>query len=105
MEASQPLSEAGCASPDSRLRVTMSHMKGETITVRLEESMIPILDEVAKRSGRSRSEVIRDALKRQLMRERLLQLRQRAMPYAERVGIYTDEDVLKIVSAERKPSS
>jgi len=80
-------------------------MKGETITVRLEESMIPILDEVAKRTNRTRSEIIRDALQRHLWLERFEHLRKRAMPYAEAVGIYTDEDVLEIVMAERKRKS
>ncbi|WP_349259322.1 ribbon-helix-helix protein, CopG family, partial [Candidatus Binatus sp.] len=41
-------------------------MKGNTITVRIDDELAPILDEVCKRSGRTRSEIIRSALKRHL---------------------------------------
>jgi predicted transcriptional regulator len=41
-------------------------MKGDTITVRLDDDLAPILDEVCRRSGRTRSEVMREALRRHL---------------------------------------
>jgi predicted transcriptional regulator len=55
----------------------MSHMKGDTITVRLDDELMPILDEVCRRSGQTRSEVMREALKRHLARVRFEQLRRR----------------------------
>jgi metal-responsive CopG/Arc/MetJ family transcriptional regulator len=73
-------------------------MKGSTITVRLDDDLLPILDEVRKRSGQTRSEVIREALKRHLALRRFEQLRRRAMPFAEARGYLTDEDVFKVVS-------
>jgi len=76
----------------------MSYMKGNTITVRLDEDVLPILDEVRKASGQTRSEVIREALKRHLALRRFEQLRRRAMPFAEARGYLTDEDVFKVVS-------
>jgi predicted transcriptional regulator len=76
----------------------MSHMKGNTITVRLDDELAPILDEVCRRSGRTRSDVMRTALKRHLAQLRFQQLRRQAMPYAAARGFLTDEDVFNSVS-------
>jgi metal-responsive CopG/Arc/MetJ family transcriptional regulator len=73
-------------------------MKGDTITVRLDEDLAPILDEVCRRSGRTRSEVIREALGRHLAQLRFVHLRRRVMPFAEARGYLTDEDVFNQVS-------
>ena len=56
------------------------------------------LDRAAKRSGRSRSEIVRDALRRQLAVEQFEDLRKRMMPFAEAAGYLTDEDVFRDVS-------
>jgi predicted transcriptional regulator len=76
----------------------MSHMKGNTITVRIDDELAPILDEVCKRSGRTRSEVIRSALKRHLAVMRFQQLRRQTMPFAAAHGFLTDEDVFDNIS-------
>lgn len=76
----------------------MSHMKGNTITVRIDDDLAPILDQVCRSSGRSKSEVIRTALKRHLAILRFQQLRRQAMPYAAAHGFLTDEDVFDSVS-------
>jgi predicted transcriptional regulator len=81
-----------------RLCVTLSHMKGDTITVRLDDDLVPILDEVCRRSGRTRSEVMREALRRHLALLRFEQLRRRVMPFAEARGYLTDDDVFNQVS-------
>jgi metal-responsive CopG/Arc/MetJ family transcriptional regulator len=73
-------------------------MKGNTITVRIDDDLLPILDEVRKGSGQTRSELIREALKRHLALRRFEQLRRRAMRFAEARGYLTDEDVFKVVS-------
>jgi metal-responsive CopG/Arc/MetJ family transcriptional regulator len=73
-------------------------MKGDTITVRLDGDLLPVLDQVCRRSGRTRSEVIRTALKRHLAQLRFEQLRQRAMPFAAAHGFLTDEDVFDRIS-------
>ncbi len=73
-------------------------MKGDTITVRLDDDLAPILDEVCRRSGRTRSEVMREALRRHLGQLRFEQLRRRVMPFAEARGYLTDEDVFDQVS-------
>jgi predicted transcriptional regulator len=73
-------------------------MKGETVTVRLDDDLMPILDEMCRRSGRTRSDVMREALRRHLALLRFEQLRRRVMPFAEARGYLTDEDVFKDVS-------
>jgi predicted transcriptional regulator len=73
-------------------------MKGDTITVRLDEELIPILDEVCRRSGRTRSEVMRQALKGHLALLRFDQLRRRVMPFAAARGYLTDDDVFDRIS-------
>jgi predicted transcriptional regulator len=78
--------------------VTLSYMKGDTITVRLDDDLVQVLDQVCRRLGRTRSEVMREALKRHLAQLRFEQLRRRVMPFAEARGYLTDEDVFKTVS-------
>jgi len=73
-------------------------MKQGVVTVRLDDELRPLLDEVCRRSGRTRSEVVREALRRHLAQLRFEQLRRRVMPFAEARGYLTDEDVFKHVS-------
>jgi len=68
------------------------------VTIRLDEDLERRLEEAAQASGRSRSEIVREALRRQLALMRFEQLRQRIMPFAEAEGYLTDEDVFRSVS-------
>lgn len=68
------------------------------LTIRLDDDLDSLLEKVCTRSGRNRSEVVRDALRRQLAVTSFDQLRSLAMPFAEAQGFLTDEDVSKTVS-------
>jgi predicted transcriptional regulator len=68
------------------------------VTIRLDPDLEKQLDELVRESGRSRSEIIRDALRRELLRRQFEQLRERVMPFAEARGLLTDEDVFRQVS-------
>ncbi len=68
------------------------------VTIRLDPDLERRLDRLCKQTGRKRSEVIRDALRRQLGLMRFERLRRRALPFAEARGYLTDEDVLRDVS-------
>ncbi len=68
------------------------------ITVRLDDDLEQLLNEVARRSGRNRSEIIRDALRRQLALLAFEKLREQIMPFAEARGYLTDEDLFRDVS-------
>ncbi|HVT17462.1 MAG TPA: ribbon-helix-helix protein, CopG family [Thermoanaerobaculia bacterium] len=72
-------------------------MKG-SVTVRLDEELERSLAKIVRLSGRTQSDVIRDALRRQLALELFDQMRRRVAPFAEAQGILTDEDVFKVVS-------
>ena len=73
-------------------------MKTSAITIRIEPDLQKLLDKVCKQSGRTRSDIVRDALKRQLSIIRFEQLRRQVLPFAEARGYLTDEDVNKAVS-------
>jgi metal-responsive CopG/Arc/MetJ family transcriptional regulator len=72
-------------------------MKG-TVTVRLDRSLERSLDRYCRSSGRKRSEVVRDALRRQLSLLAFENLRRQVMPFAEARGYLSDEDVFADVS-------
>jgi predicted transcriptional regulator len=76
----------------------MYDMKTSAVTIRMESDLQRLLDNVCKQSGRTRSDIVRDALKRQLSILRFEQLRRRVLPFAEARGYLTDEDVNKAVS-------
>jgi len=68
------------------------------LTIRLDDKLDRELARIAKQTGRSKSEVAREALRRQLAVQRFRQLRRQLMPYAEAAGWLTDEDVFRDVS-------
>lgn len=68
------------------------------LTIRLDEELERRLDQICARSGKSRSEVVREALRRQLSLMQFEQLRERTLPFAEAQGILTDEDVFRLIS-------
>ena len=88
----------GVVLPIGRVRDRSYDMKQEAVTVRLDNDLKPLLDEVCRRLGRTRSEVVREALRRHLAQLRFERLRRRVMPFAEARGYLTDEDVFKHVS-------
>ena len=73
-------------------------MKTAAITIRLDPNLEELLDEVCRKTGRSRSEVVREALRRQLTLQLFEEARRQIIPFAEAQGIFTDEDVFNIVS-------
>jgi predicted transcriptional regulator len=76
----------------------MYYMKSSAVTIRLEPELQKLLDKVCKRWGRTRSDILREALKRQLSIIRFEQLRRQVLPFAEARGYLADEDVSKAVS-------
>lgn len=69
-----------------------------TVTIRLDPQLERLLDRLGKQTGRTRSELVRDALRRQLSLLRFERLRRRALPFAEARGYLTDDDVARDVS-------
>ncbi len=73
-------------------------MKTATLTIRLDEDLNRLLNDAAEKSGRNRSDIAREALKRQLRLSQFEAIRKRIMPLAEARGFLTDEDVFSKVS-------
>jgi len=84
-----------CRSPP---RTTLSYMKEASVTIRLDAKLQRELDRLCRQLGRSRSDVVRDALRRQMALLRFERSRRAILPLAEAQGILTDEDVFRIVS-------
>jgi predicted transcriptional regulator len=73
-------------------------MKTSTLTIRLDRNLEKMLAKAASQSGRTRSGVAREALRRQLRLEHFETLRRKIMPFAEARGFLADEDVFTKVS-------
>ena len=73
-------------------------MKTNTLTIRLDEELDKLLTKTAKEAGKNRSEIAREALRRQLRVSQFEALRRKIMPFAEARGYLTDEDVFREVS-------
>ena len=69
-----------------------------TVTVRLDPKLDKQLRQLAKRTGQPKSQLIRDALRRQLAITRFEELRQSAAPFAEARGWLTDDEVFRDIS-------
>ena len=76
----------------------MCYMKTGTLTIRLDKDLDDLLTKASEQSGRNRSEIAREALRRQLQIHQFDALRRRIMPFAEARGYLTDEDVFAEVS-------
>lgn len=68
------------------------------LTVRLSENEIQGLDTLCASSGKSRSEVVREALRTHRLREVLRENQAQLAPLARAAGWLTEEDVLQEVS-------
>lgn len=77
---------------------TLSDMKTATLSIRLDNDLDRLLDKACRQIGRSRSEVARDALRRQLRLTQFDAVRRQMMPFAEARGFLTDEDVFDEMS-------
>jgi predicted transcriptional regulator len=73
-------------------------MKKSQLTVRVDQALERQLDGAAKRSGRSGSEMVRDALRRQLALEHLADLRRRVKLLAKTRGYLSESEILGKVS-------
>jgi len=76
----------------------MYDMKTSSVTIRMEPGLRKLLDKVCTQSGRTRSDIICDSLKRQLSIIRFEQLRRQVLPFAAARGYLTDENVNEAVS-------
>ena len=68
---------------------------GDTITIRLPEDLKSKLESASKKTNLGTSQLVREAVRRYLAVQRFRELRAETVPYAEKAGFYTDEDVFQ----------
>ena len=76
----------------------MPHMKTATVSIRLDPDLETALDRACLRRHRTRSELVREAVRRELALDAFEEVRAALVPLAEATGVLTDEDVFRIVS-------
>ncbi|MCX7961909.1 MAG: ribbon-helix-helix protein, CopG family [Burkholderiales bacterium] len=69
-----------------------------TLTIQLDEHLNRELSRLAKRRRRSKSDLAREMLRTGLVLKKFEDARRRIVPYAEKAGYVTDEDVFRDVS-------
>jgi Arc/MetJ-type ribon-helix-helix transcriptional regulator len=69
-----------------------------TLTISLPPALRRDVSRAAKSRRMSESEFVRHAVQRQLWAEAFEETRRKVIPRARAAGIYTDEDVFKIIS-------
>ncbi len=65
-----------------------------TITIRLSDELRSKLDSTSRKTNLTVGQLVREAVRRYLAVQRFRELRAGTIPYAERAGFFTDEDVL-----------
>ena len=69
-----------------------------TLTIRIDEELEQALDLLAKSQHRTKSDLVREILRKRIAVERFQELRRRALPLAEAAGYLTDEEVFRDLS-------
>ncbi|QPN61972.1 ribbon-helix-helix protein, CopG family [Synechococcus sp. CBW1004] len=73
-------------------------MKRRSLKIPLDDPTAQLLEAVCAETGRSRSEIVRDALRRQLRLMRFEGLRRQALPFGEAAGWRNEDEVFAAVS-------
>ena len=75
-----------------------SHVMETTLSVRIDKNLKDQLQRYSEKTGISSSIIVREALKKQLQIATFRELRNDLIPYAEREGLLTDDDIFNSVS-------
>ncbi len=70
----------------------------EILSVSVEHELKLKIEQAAKYYNLSQSEIVKRAIKKYLVKKELDELRDLLLPYAEKAGYLTDEDVFKSIS-------
>lgn len=72
-----------------------------TVTIHLDSKLDDLLNRTFRDIGRTREAVVLDALRRHLAGHAFEAARRRVIPHAEALGIFTDEDVFRLLDEGR----
>jgi predicted transcriptional regulator len=73
-------------------------MKTELVTIRLDHELNLLLTRISQSTGKNKSDIIRQALVRQLRIDQFEEIRRQVLPFAEARGLLIDEDIFSQVS-------
>jgi predicted transcriptional regulator len=68
------------------------------ITIRLDHELNLLLTRISQSTGKNKSDIIRQALVRQLRIDQFEEIRRQVLPFAEARGLLIDEDIFSQVS-------
>lgn len=69
-----------------------------TLTLRIDDELEHQLEQLAQSRHSTKSQIVREMLKKHLALTKLRKMRGELIPYAEAAGYYADEDVFRDVS-------
>ncbi len=78
--------------------MTYSYTMRETLTISLPGKTKQLVERAAREGGLTTSEYVRQAIFRELWKDATVDSRRRAVPAARDRGIFTDEDVFRLIS-------
>ena len=68
------------------------------LSVSLPEKMAAELDILARKTGRNKSDIVKESLGEFLWEKRFRRIKKRLIPKAKKAGLVTDDDVFKAIS-------
>lgn len=78
--------------------MTYSYTMRETLTISLPGKTKQLVERAARESGLTTSEYVRQAIYHELWKDATVDSRRRAVPAARARGLFTDEDVFRLIS-------
>ncbi len=66
-----------------------------TLTIRIDDELNALLTDLAREQHRSKSDLVREMLRRQSSLVLLDTVRKHCVPLAEKAGYFTDEDIFR----------
>lgn len=67
------------------------------LTLRIDDKMDAALTELAQSTGRTKSDIARDAIQSQIFLRRWQEARAYGVPKAQAMGLFTDEDIFRFL--------
>jgi predicted transcriptional regulator len=70
----------------------------EILTISVDHALKTKLNKTAKKLHVTRSELVKRAIEKYIVKEEIIDIRNILIPYAEKAGYYTDDDVFNDIS-------
>ncbi len=67
----------------------------EILSISIDSQLKNKVERAAKKFNISKSELVKNAIKKYILQQELDEIRETLIPYAEKAGFFTDEDIFK----------